>query len=163
MRLAHCIVVLALPVLAAGCSTYLDDLNRAEAHSANNEQERALALFRLNEPDIDSLSHSDHTRYCYLRGMSDFRLGKAFRADARHWLALAKALEDKQPGGLKPEWKDRLEKALDELNQEVWRTGNTGEGAEEDAKTAESDKDKGKDKSGDGETEAKKPRKNPED
>jgi len=161
MRLAHCIVALALPVLAAGCSTYLDDLNRAEAHSANNEQERALALFRVNEAEIDSLSHADHTRYCYLRGMSDFRLGKAFRADARHWLALAKALEDKQPGGLKPEWKDRLEKALDELNQEVWRTGKTGEGEGEEAgaKTDKSDKDK----SGDGETESKKPKKSTEE
>lgn len=159
MRLAHCIVALALPVLAGGCSTYLDDLNRAEAHSAANEQERALALFRLNESDIDSLSHVDHTRYCYLRGMGDYRLGKAFRADARHWLALAKALEDKQPGGLKPEWKDRLEKALDELNQEVWRTGKTGEGAEEDAKTSEDAKDKPKDD----ESEGKKPGKKTED
>ncbi len=161
MRLAPCIVVIALPLLAGGCATYLDDVNRAEAHSANNEHERALALFRVNEPDIDSLSYVDHTRYCYLRGMNDYRLGKAFRADARHWLALAKALEDKQPGGLKEEWKERLNKALDELNQEVWRTGSSGEG-EQDEATDES-RSKAKEPAAEDDSEKKKPAKKSED
>lgn len=72
---------------------------------------------------MDSLAHADQTRYFYLRGMNNFRMGKDFRADARHWLALARAHEQQMAGGLTPEWKERLEEALKDLNQDVYGTG----------------------------------------
>ncbi|MBI5532107.1 MAG: hypothetical protein HY898_05290 [Deltaproteobacteria bacterium] len=158
MRLATTLVILALPLASAGCATYLDDLNRAEAHSAT-EAERALALFRVDETDIDSLSQADQTRYFYLRGMNDYRLGQPFRADARHWLALARAHESQSPGGLRDEWKQRLEEALKDLNQDVYGQGVVVE--QEDKKDGDGDKAKGKSKGGDSDEEEseKKPKK----
>ena len=83
-----------------------------------NEYERALAIWRNLEPDLDSLSPNDQARYSYLRGMTDYRLG--FRPDARHWLAMAKATEQAHPGGLSADWKSRTEDAITDLNKEVF-------------------------------------------
>jgi hypothetical protein len=55
--------------------------------------------------------------------MNDYRLKEPYRADARHWLALARALDREQPGGLTGDWKERLEEALQDLNQDVYGTG----------------------------------------
>lgn len=129
--------VMCLTVLSSlGCATYLDDLNRAERHYQENQHERALALLRVVETDMDSLSHADRTRYAYLRGINDYRLSgkrkddgtatsadKAYRAHARHWLAIARALEREKPGGLRPEWKTNLDEALRDLNQDVYGVG----------------------------------------
>lgn len=115
---------LALAALALslfGCATYREDLNRGQRFYEENEYERSLAIFRVLEPDMDSLELSDQSRYAYLRGMTDYRLG--FRADARHWLAVAKAIEQEHPGGLGAQWKQRLEEALNDLNQEVYGGG----------------------------------------
>jgi len=126
-----CVTVLS----GFGCATYLDDLNRAEKHYQANEHERALALFRVIEPDFDSLSYADRTRYAYLRGINDYRMSgkaeggnatgvdKAYRANARHWLALARALERERPGGLQESWKTNLDEALRDLNQDVYGVG----------------------------------------
>ena len=103
---------------AFGCATYREDLNRGQRLYEENQYDQALALWRTLESDADSLSFNDQTRYAYLRGMTDYRLG--FRPDARHWLAVAKATEQEHPGGLNPEWKERLEKSLDELNHDVY-------------------------------------------
>jgi len=70
---------------------------------------------------MDSLSLSEQARYAYLRGMTDFRLN--YRADARHWLALAKAIDQEHPGGLSPQFKSRLEESLNDLNREVYGKG----------------------------------------
>jgi len=111
-----------IPVLMAavlsGCTTYRDHLNRGQRMFDENEYERALAIWRTIEGDVDSLSISDQARYAYLRGMTDYRLG--FRPDARHWLAIGKAIDMEHPGGLTPDWKTRTEEALDDLNREVY-------------------------------------------
>jgi hypothetical protein len=83
-----------------------------------------LAIFRVLEEDTDSLSLNDQARYAYLRGMTDYRLG--FRPDARHWLALAKATEQEHPGGLSPDWKQRLDEALTDLNRDVFGGAEVG-------------------------------------
>jgi len=113
----HVAVAVAVLTLAA-CSTYRDHLNRGQRLYDENEYEHALALWRSLEPDMDSLSFNDQARYAYLRGMTDYRLG--FRPDARHWLAVAKAVEMDHPGGLSAEWKSRTEEALNDLNKEVF-------------------------------------------
>ena len=115
------LAVLALGLGLVGCATYREDLNRGQRLYEENEYEHALAIFRVLETDTDSLEDNDQARYAYLRGMTDYRLG--FRADARHWLAVAKASEQVHPGGLSPQWKERLEEALNELNQEVYGGG----------------------------------------
>ncbi|HMJ14479.1 MAG TPA: hypothetical protein VK524_23850 [Polyangiaceae bacterium] len=111
---AACLLLLSF----SGCATYREDLNRGQRLYEENEYERALAVWRVLESDRDSLSANDQSRYAYLRGMTDYRLG--FRADARHWLAMAKATEQKYPGGLSQPWKQRLDEALDDLNREVY-------------------------------------------
>jgi hypothetical protein len=119
-----------------GCATYHDDLMRARAHYDGNQHEKALAIFRVLEPDIDSLSPAEQAQYAYLRGMTDFRLAgsslaanvtggaadpkKGYRTNARHWLAIAAAIEKETPGGLKPDEKVRLEEALTDLNKDVY-------------------------------------------
>ena len=110
--------LLALSV--AGCATYREDLNRGQRLYSENEYERALAIWRVLEEDMDSLSIHDQARYAYLRGMTGYRLG--FRFDARHWLAVAKAIEQEHPDGLSEEWKTRLEEALTDLNKD-WYGG----------------------------------------
>jgi len=107
-----------LALLVGACATYQEDLNRGQRFYGEHEYERALAIFRVLEEDMDSLTLNDQARYSYLRGMTDYRLG--FRADARHWLAVSKAVEQEHPGGLSQEWKQRLDEALEDLNRDVY-------------------------------------------
>jgi hypothetical protein len=113
-------LVLLLALCLSACATYREDLNRGHRLYEEHQYERALAIFRYLEPDIDSLNFKDQARYAYLRGMTDYRLGSEFRADARHWLAIAKAIEQQHPGGLAEQWKQLLEDALSDLNREVY-------------------------------------------
>ena len=108
----------SLALLASGCTTYREHLNRGQRLYEENEYERALSIRRDLEADMDSLSLTDQARYAYLRGMTGYRLG--FRADARHWLAVGKAVDQEHPGGLSPEWKRRVDEALDDLNRDVF-------------------------------------------
>jgi len=107
-----------LALVALGCTTYREDLNRGQRLYEENQYEHALAIWRLLEPDADSLTQNDQSRYAYLRGMTDYRLG--FRPYARHWLGVAHALEKEHPGGLNQEWRDRLDKSLADLNNDVY-------------------------------------------
>jgi hypothetical protein len=117
MRSIVCALLIGASALA-GCATYTEDLNRGQQHFEANEYERALAVWRVLETDLDSLTPMDRARYAYLRGMTDYRMG--FRADARHWLALARAIEKETPGGLQASWKDRTEEALKDLDKDVF-------------------------------------------
>ncbi len=105
-------------LLMTGCATYREDLNRGQRLYEENQYEHALAIWRLLEADMDSLNDNDQARYAYLRGMTDYRL--RFRADARHWLGLAKAIEQEHSGGLGVEWKERLKVTLEDLNKDVY-------------------------------------------
>jgi hypothetical protein len=114
MRLAVALVALA----AFACTTYREDLNRGQRLYEESQYEHALAIWRVLESDMDSLSYTDQARYAYLRGMTDYRLG--YRPYARHWLGLADAIDKQNPGGLHPEWRDRLDKSLADLNHDVY-------------------------------------------
>jgi hypothetical protein len=120
MRIAS-VLLLALALSPVACATYREDLNRGQRMYEENQYEHALALWRTLEDDADSLSVNDQARYAYLRGMTDYRLG--FRADSRHWLAIAKATEQAHGGGLSVEWKERMEQSLTDLNQDVYGGG----------------------------------------
>jgi hypothetical protein len=124
---------LASALTSAGCSTYRSDLDRARAHYDANEFEPALALYRVLEPDVDSFSPAEHAQYAYSRGMTDYRLSalvsagnaasdpkQAYRAHARHWLAVARAIDKETPGGLNDDEKKRIEDALVDLNKDVY-------------------------------------------
>ena len=108
----------AIAFLPLSCVTYREDLNRGQRMYEENRYERALALWRSLEDDADSLSANDQVRYAYLRGMTDYRLG--FRADSRHWLAIAKVSDLAHAGALRSEWKERMEQSLTDLNQDLY-------------------------------------------
>lgn len=127
------LIVCATASGMASCATYSQDLDRAKEHYEANRYEQALALFRVLEPDMDSLSTAEQARYAYLRGMTDFRLAelapqgtgvkdprKAYRDNARHWLGLAAAIEKNTPGGISAEQKTRLAEVLTDLNRDVY-------------------------------------------
>jgi hypothetical protein len=127
-----------LLALGVGCATYRADLDRARAHYEKNEYEPALALFRVLENDMDSFSAAEQTQYAYSRGMTDYRLAAlanqgngvadpkgSFRANSRHWLAVARAVEKETPGGLTGDEKQRLDDALVDLNKDVYGGGDS--------------------------------------
>lgn len=118
MRLGRLVLAVAL---LGGCSTYHDALERGQTAYEHNDHERALAIFRTLERDTGHFSPQERAEYFYLRGMTDFRIG--YRADARHWLVLAKAEDDHVPGTLPGDWKSRMDAALAELNPIVYEHG----------------------------------------
>jgi hypothetical protein len=105
----------------AGCATYQDDLRRGQRAFEQSEHERALAIFRALERDTGRLSVVERAHYAYLRGMTDYRIG--YKGEARHWLAVASAMERETPGSLPPEWEKRMAESLQELNEEVYTGG----------------------------------------
>ena len=107
-----------LVFLALACSTYREDLNRGQRLYEENQFEHALAIWRVLESDMDSLSRNDQARYAYLRGMTDYRLG--FRPYARHWLGVARAIDKEHPGGLNQEWRERLDQSMKDLDKDVF-------------------------------------------
>lgn len=110
------------PFLAlVACATYQDELMRGQHAFEQSEHERALAIFRALEPDTGRLSAVGHAQYAYLRGMTDYRIG--YMSEARHWLAIASALDQNTPGSLPPEWEKRMGESLQELNEEVFTDG----------------------------------------
>jgi hypothetical protein len=113
--------VVLVAVLASACATYHDDLVRGEKAFEASEHERALAIFRVLEPDTSRLTETERAHYAYLRGMTDYRVG--YKAEARHWLAVAAALEQQTPGSLPAEWSKRMTESLKELNEEVFTAG----------------------------------------
>jgi len=120
MRLSLAALVFAPFVLVAsqGCATYQQELQRAEEHFTHDEHEKSLATLRALEPDWTGLDVRDRARYCYLRGMTDYRIG--FKADARHWLAIAAQIDNDTPGSLVPSEKNLVSEKLAELNAIIW-------------------------------------------
>ncbi|HSY25449.1 MAG TPA: hypothetical protein VK841_25185 [Polyangiaceae bacterium] len=121
-RLAACLVA-GLAAVAIQCSTYSDCLGRGRKAFDAGEHERALAIFRSMQNDVESLSPSERALYGYLRGMTDYRIG--YRAEARHWLALASESAKETPGSLPPDMSKRLVETLSDLNEQVYSQGVT--------------------------------------
>jgi hypothetical protein len=121
MRFVAAALVMVSSLASAACATYSDDLVRAQRAFEGSEDERALAIFRMLEPDMARLSDGERAHYAYLRGMTDFRMGYA--SEARHWLSLAASMEQKLPGSLPPDWAKHLTDSLKELNESVYTAG----------------------------------------
>jgi hypothetical protein len=117
-RLLPFAFVAALLSPLAACATFEQDLQRSEDHFQHDEYEKALANLRALEPDWTSFGTRDQARYCYLRGMTDARLG--FPSDARHWLAVAQQIDKEHPGALLEKERKSLDDRLDKLNAVIW-------------------------------------------
>lgn len=121
LRPGFAALLIVCSVAAVGCSTWRDQLARGQRAFDQNEHDRAITVLRDLEPDFVRLSPAEQAQYAYVRGMSDYRVG--YQADARHWLALAKAYEEGSPGALPADWKARTTEALNELNAIVYSDG----------------------------------------
>lgn len=110
----------SLVLLASACATYQTELNQGIKYYESNEHEKSLAIFRVLEPDIDSLKPDERVRYYYFRGMTDYRLNNDkydVSADARHWLGLAAAAEAETPSSLTNKQLSLMCESLGELNR----------------------------------------------
>jgi hypothetical protein len=113
--------LLSWVLVVSACATYADSLARGQRAFEQGEHDRALAIFRALEANLEHLSVPDRARYGYLRGMTDYRMG--YRAEARHWLAIAAETEKQMPGALSDDRARRLAEALSELNERVYSQG----------------------------------------
>lgn len=111
--------VFALGLLTS-CQNYKDQLQRGQGYYEQNQYEAALAVFRNLEDDQSALNQPEIARYCYLRGMTDYRLG--YRTDARYWLGLSVAADVEGQSALLEDELARLKSTLEELNSEVYGT-----------------------------------------
>jgi hypothetical protein len=114
-------IAAVLGLAAVSCQTYQSDLERSQRAYEKNNDEQALAVLRGLEIDERHLSESERAQYAYLRGMVDYRIG--YRADARHWLAIAKEIQKAVPNSIPDEWATRLDEKLYALNEEVYKDG----------------------------------------
>lgn len=105
----------------AGCNSYADALSRGQRAFEQSEHERALAIFRALEPDMHRLSIDERAHYAYLRGMTDYRIG--YKAEARHWLSIAAAIEHQTPESLPSDWSKRMGESLKDLDDVVYAGG----------------------------------------
>lgn len=113
-RLGSFVLVCALAVpLFAGCAALRDDMQRAEQSYDAARYEDALIWFRDLEPDAPSMDARMRTRYFYLRGMTEYRLGH--RLQALHYLAVAREIAGEDDVGLRPEWRQIMDRTLAEL------------------------------------------------
>lgn len=120
----HAIAAMLLSTLAIsslGCATYHDELVRGQNTLEQGQHEKALAILRRLENDQGHFDAQEQARYAYLRGMTDYRIG--YRADARHWLAVAQAIELQNGGALPSNFKAKLEPILAELDAQVYTSG----------------------------------------
>jgi hypothetical protein len=104
--------------LLFGCAAVSDDLRRAEEAFNNNYYEDALTWLVDLEDDAAGMDDQSAARYYYLRGRTEYLLGH--RGNALHYLAVAREVAGDQGAGLRPEWRQQMDRTLEELTP---RTG----------------------------------------
>ena len=111
------LATLILCVLLGACATTRRDLDRTVAEFDEAQYESARAWLIALEPDLASMSNQERTEFCYLRGMTELRLGA--RDEGLHWLRLAKASTVERDVTLRTEWQRVLDRSLAELSPET--------------------------------------------
>ncbi len=100
-------------LLLGGCAALHDDMQRAENSYTQARYDDALVWLASLEDDTPDMDVGMRARYYYLRGMTDYRLGH--RDDALHYLALAREVAHDDDRGLRPGWKQSMQRTLAEL------------------------------------------------
>lgn len=100
-------------VAVGGCAAVRDDMVRAEAAYDAARYEDTLVWLTDLEDDAPSMDVETRARYYYLRGMTEYRLGH--RSPALHYLAVAREVAGDQGAGLRPEWRQIMDRTLAEL------------------------------------------------
>lgn len=96
-----------------GCTAVRDDMVRAETAYDQARYEDTRVWLTDLEDDAPSMDVESCARYYYLRGMTEYRLGH--RGPALHYLAVAREVAGDQGAGLRPEWRQIMERTLGEL------------------------------------------------
>ncbi len=124
-------------VVASGCAAVQGDMARAEAAYDAARYEDTLVWLTDLEDDAPSMDPDSRARYYYLRGMTEYRLGH--RSPALHYLAVAREVAGDQGAGLRPEWRQIMERTLGELTPRGMshRPPDPAEGADASGQTSE--------------------------
>jgi hypothetical protein len=97
-----------------GCATWSNEIRQAEIAYDEARPEAALAwLDVVTDDNLGRLGEADRIRYLYLRGMTEFRLGR--RDDALYHLAVARELAGREGLGLRREQRELMDRTLTEL------------------------------------------------
>jgi hypothetical protein len=107
------VLAVLLSLGAFGCAAVADDMRRAEASYEQARYEDSLVWLTALEEDASAMDPELRARYFYLRGMTEYRLGD--RADALHYLAVAREVSGERGVGLRPEWRQIMDRTLTEL------------------------------------------------
>jgi hypothetical protein len=100
-------------LLMLGCAQLPDEMRRAEAEFEDARYENTLIWLTDLEDDAPGMDQEMRARYFYLRGMTEYRLGH--RQDALHYLAVAREVAGDEGTGLRPEWRQMMDRTLTEL------------------------------------------------
>ena len=106
-------MALAMMVSLGACAALSDDMRRAEQAYELARYGDTLIWLRDLEDDAPSMDVEMRARYYYLRGMTEYRLGH--RGSALHYLAVAREVAGDQGAGLRPEWRQIMDRTLTEL------------------------------------------------
>ncbi len=110
---SHFLFVLGVGALL-GCHHDRDQLDRADRHYTAAEYESAQSNLDDLDGDWAGFDPVQRLRYEYLRGMTAARLSQ--RAEARHWLAIAREDLTASPRGLSDEAQSLLRRTLAEVD-----------------------------------------------
>ena len=102
-----------LLVVALGCVTARDELWHAQTLYDDARYEETLAWLAALDPERRGMDGPDRTRFYYLRGMAEFRLGQ--RTRAAYDLMMAAELVARDRHALGPERRAVIERAQADL------------------------------------------------
>ena len=108
---------IAACVLLSACATYASELQKAQSAYEDARYERVITWLDELETHSPELDRGDRAKLYYLRGMSEFRLGR--KTNARHYLALAREASV-DGAGFSREWKRTLDRTLDAVDADFF-------------------------------------------
>jgi hypothetical protein len=97
-----------------GCTTWSNEIHQAELAYDEARPDAALAwLDVVGDDNVGRMELQDRARYLYVRGMTEFRLGR--RDDALYHLAMAREVAGGDGVGLRREQRELMDRTLAEL------------------------------------------------
>lgn len=96
-----------------GCTSISSDLKTAHALYRDARYEQSMLWLSELEGETAAMQRPDLAHFCYLRGMTAFRLGQ--REDALHYLVLADALSEENERLLPDQWRSVMQRTLQEI------------------------------------------------
>lgn len=109
------VALAASVVMGAGCATWTNEIRQAELAYDAARPDAALAwLDTVGDDNVGRMELQDRARYLYLRGMTEYRLGRL--DDALYHLALAREVAGSDGVGLRREQQELMARTLADLS-----------------------------------------------